>query len=1045
VCIAGQTCDGPPDPTQIFTRQQFAHGLTALRKRAGLTVRQVARRTGIPSGTLGDYYRGRHLPAVNHDVLSKIVRACGITDENTVREWESVLRRVRYRPAGTPYRGLEAFQPEDADWFFGRERLASTLVGELADRRDGGGLLVVVGVSGSGKSSLLRAGLIPALRRGDLGVPGSQNWPRLLCTPGDHPLKELARQLATAIRTTPVDVEGMLRSDPRAAVGLARQACGANDASDAPSAPSGPAAASPGSGARLVVVVDQFEEVFTSCPDEAERSDFIAALGAVAGGSSAEPRPPAGLVVLGLRADFYDQALRWADLLPALERPVVVGSMTESELRAAIGGPAEKEGVDLEDGLVELILRDLRPGPGTDEGQDKRIEDADPPAHEAGALPLLSHALHVTWERLQSGRMTVAEYEAGGGIRGALEQTATEAYGELTTQQKETARQLFLRLVHIADDTADTRRRVSHAELFDSDGRTQSEDLAAVLEQFVDRRLITECRDHVEIAHDSLLSAWPLLREWINADRAMLVIIRRLTQDARAWATGRDPGRLYRGNQLALAEQAGSTSPMALSQVARDFLKASVAARRRWAYVRTAVTAVMTILLAFSAVAALMAYQAEGDRREDKSRALASEAEALRVKKPYRSLLLAIEAYRIAPTTEASNSLLDLQRSYEMTPLGCGETDQTCFTDAVVAVAWRRRSKDVGVLVAAGRDGKVNVWRTSLDGSRHVHERVFNHGSLVQTAALSPDGATVVTVGQNGSIRAWDINSGKSKTLQPGNGEPVNDIAFHPKNADLVATAGDDGVVTVWSLSSAKPTVSFQADDDSLPVYAVAFSPDSRLLATGHGKGTVKLWNASIRFSAASKPFKTLLTQTAHKPARVLAFSPDSEKLAVGVDIDVLLCETADDFLKNRDGLRCSAAEGERAGPVRTLIFSPGLGNKVLTGGDKLLVGADDASVRLLYVPTLAFLSFYIGPTGNVLDVAFSPDGKTIAAAGSGKTVGLWEVQAGPEGEIGDGRPSQHHTENPDDVLDWVCGYQPTPVLRPWPESISDEFHRDIC
>jgi hypothetical protein len=231
-----------------------------------------------------------------------------------------------------PYRGLESFQPEDAEWFFGRERLTETLVGHLRQQYHQGGLLVVVGPSGSGKSSLLRAGLIPALQSGALGIPGSYSWPLTLFTPGARPVHELATQLASLTDDDNSSSSGN---------GSGRE-----------------------SQCRSVLVVDQFEETFTACQSEDERLAFITALCAAADGDT----EPAALVIVGLRADFYPHALRYPALVSALQsHQVLVGSMTEAELRTAITGPARKAGLDIEDGLVEILLRDLGPAAGNGE------------------------------------------------------------------------------------------------------------------------------------------------------------------------------------------------------------------------------------------------------------------------------------------------------------------------------------------------------------------------------------------------------------------------------------------------------------------------------------------------------------------------------------------------------------------------------------------------------------------------------------------------------------------------------------------------------
>jgi len=315
--------DTATDPVAITTRQEFARGLTALREAAGLGVRDVARAVGLPPSTVGDYFGGAHLPPVTTAprVLAEVLRCLGVDDPDTVAQWQDALLRVRRArrvpPATPPYRGLHSFQPADAAWFFGRAELTALLLSRLADAWAEPGGVMVVGPSGSGKSSLLRAGLVPALRRGDLSVPGPAPVHVPVFTPGAAPLDELARALAGRGRPVP---------DRRA----------------------------------TVLVIDQLEEIFTMCTDGGQRRAFLDELRALTEGTGPVPAGHPVRIVVGLRADFYPHALGDPYLAGLLQRAqVVVGPMTEPQLRQAIAEPAHKAGVELEDGLVDLLLRDL--------------------------------------------------------------------------------------------------------------------------------------------------------------------------------------------------------------------------------------------------------------------------------------------------------------------------------------------------------------------------------------------------------------------------------------------------------------------------------------------------------------------------------------------------------------------------------------------------------------------------------------------------------------------------------------------------------------
>ncbi|MGH8929952.1 MAG: hypothetical protein ACRDZO_04775 [Egibacteraceae bacterium] len=420
---------------------------------------------------------------------------------------------------------MAAFQAEDAQWFFGRQRLVVELVVRLSEAP----FLAVVGPSGSGKSSALRAGLMPAVRDGAL--PGADVWATILITPGAHPVEELAVQLGKQCGASARSLLGDWRAEPAWLRLAGRQAL-----VDAPA------------GARLLLMVDQFEEVFTLCRDEDERRGLIHALAGLAGEADSQ-----AIVVLGIRADFYARCAEYPELVEVIQdRQVLVGPMTPVESREAITGPAARAGLILEPGLIETVLADLGEAPGS--------------------LPLLSHALYETWHRRRGDTLTLEGYRDAGGIRKAIGRTADTVYARLDAGQQRMAKGVFLRLIALGEGTEDTRRRAERAELLDGDAAT----VEAVLDRLAQARLVILDQDSAQVAHEALIREWPTLRGWLAEDREGLRIHRRLTEAADEWETlGRDPGALYRGARLAAAREWASGREERLNERERAFLAES--------------------------------------------------------------------------------------------------------------------------------------------------------------------------------------------------------------------------------------------------------------------------------------------------------------------------------------------------------------------------------------------------------------------------------------------------------------------------------------
>ncbi|GAA1061057.1 nSTAND1 domain-containing NTPase [Agromyces bracchium] len=480
--------------------------------------------------------------------------------------------------AACPYRGLQPFGVEDEDDFFGRDADIEAALGRLGRSR----FLAVSGASGSGKSSLVRAGVVPALRRrGD----------RVVVLTPERDLDVRIREAAWSGRTE-------------------------------------------------VVVVDQFEEVFHSGEADVDTAARAIAEAAVTGTT----------VVLVVRSDFLDDCAGHPDLAPLVAEGVhLVGPMAPAALREAIEQPARRAGLRLEPGLVELMLRDA--------------------AGEAGALPHLSHALVETWLRREGATLTVAGYEASGGISGAIAQSAEHLYQSMDADQRVTCRRLLLRLVALAPDGSPVRRRVPSRPLRADASREQ------VLSMLAGSRLVSAEADSVEVAHESLATAWPRLRAWLEEDAEGTRILAAVAAAAEAWsAAGRPDDDLLRGARLQAAVEWRDAAPRDLTDVERAFLDASAARataevkqleeraerdRRQNRRLRTLLVAavgLIVLLVGAGSVAVVSSREANAQRDSAALEALVATSLALRTTERDVSALLAAEAYRRWPADPRTRS-----------------------------------------------------------------------------------------------------------------------------------------------------------------------------------------------------------------------------------------------------------------------------------------------------------------------------------------------------------------------------------------------------
>lgn len=837
-----------------------------------------------------------------------------------------------------PYKGLRAFESADNRDFFGREAVVDHLLGNLTEpaarsrsKNSGKGrFLSIVGPSGSGKSSLVKAGLIPALWSGAL--PNSEKWFIVTMVPGTRPLDALETSLTRIAADQAGNIRGHLDRDGH---GLARVAN----------------LILPNDDSELILIIDQFEELFTLVEDEATRTRFMDLIE----GAVKDPRSRTR-VVITLRADYYDRPLRYPSFGELVRSHLeTLLPLSAEELERAIVNPANQAVVTFEPGLVATIIEDVN--------------------YQPGALPLLQFSLTELFDQRDARLLTSQAYADIGGASGALVRRAEELYWEQDDSGKEMIRQMFLRLMTIGEPNGteavdgympgETRRRVPRAELLSA--TREPDRLDDIIDTFTDYRLLTADHDHathhptVELAHEAILLAWDRLRGWLEESATDLNFHHQLMRAAQDWnENGREESFLLRGARLSSFESWAKDSLLALTQDEQTYLDTSIIRREQRAAVERSrqeqqshleqranrrlklLVAVMALglviaiglaiaVVSFARRAVVQQNIAEEQQILTVARELSTAAKANLEINPERSILLALEA--IEMTSDVDGTLLSELEDLLHLAVQADRTEITIPMAGLVIF-----SPDGNTLAIGDSAGDLKLW--DVDNGQQIH-RLDGHTGLIGGLSFSPESHFLASSSWDGQVRIWEVASGKEMALITGHEGKVYDAVFSPDGLHLVSI-----------------------DQKSVRIWDMAF-----------------LYNRNSDDARSLEVSKPAFIRPTYDEADMVTFSPDSQRVAAiiaGLGILVWDANLEEQVLEITD----------LPDSVSNIAFSP--------NGENLVGSASDGGIALWNADT-GELERILPETVPITSVAISQDGRTLAAAAKNGMVTLWDLETGEQ------------------------------------------------